>query len=156
MTNNKKTQTGKKRRTHSQEFWHQFRKNKGAMIGIVILVVLLFISIFGDYIWDYKQVVTKVTGLRMQVLDYLGDTNGAQIEMRQYQRVMSDFFKKSLPGRGYSASVLIHLNYPYTEENRDCWFQLSQELQPVLTMEQSNYNKHIYLVSVEEENDVGE
>ncbi len=30
------------------------------MIGIVILVVLLFISIFGDYIWDYKQVVTKV------------------------------------------------------------------------------------------------
>ena len=60
MTNKKKTQTGKKRRTHSQEFWHQFRKNKGAMIGIFILAALLFISIFGDYIWDYKQVVTKV------------------------------------------------------------------------------------------------
>ena len=111
---------------------------------------------FIGFLTEDMQVVTKVTGLRMQVLDYLGDTNGAQIEMRQYQRVMSDFFKKSLPGRGYSASALIHLTYPYTEENRDCWFQLSQELQPVLTMEQSNYNKHIYLVSVEEENDVGE
>ena len=67
---------------------------------------------FIGFLTEDMQVVTKVTGLRMQVLDYLGDTNGAQIEMRQYQRVMSDFFKKSLPGRGYSASALIH--FPIT------------------------------------------
>ena len=102
------------------------------------------------------QVVTKVAGLRMQVLDYLGDTDGAQIEMRQYQSVMSDFFSKALPGRGYSAASLIHLNYPYTEENRDCWFQLSQDLQPTLRLSQPEEKEHIYLVSIEEEENVGE
>ena len=92
----------------------------------------------------------------MQVLDYLGDTDGAQIEMRQYQSVMSDFFSKALPGRGYSAASLIHLNYPYTEENRDCWFQLSQDLQPALRLSQPEEKEHIYLVSIEEEENVGE
>lgn len=102
------------------------------------------------------QVVTKVAGLRMQVLDYLGNTDGAQIEMRQYQSVMSDFFSKALPGRGYSAASLIHLNYPYTEENRDCWFQLSQDLQPALRLSQPEEKEHIYLVSIEEEENGGE
>ena len=105
------------------------------------------------FISEDIQVVTKVSGLRMQVLDYLGDTDGAQIEMRQYQSVMNDFFNKPLPGRGYSAASLIHLNYPYTNENRDCWFQLSQDVENVLGIEQSKENKHIYLVSVEEEED---
>ncbi len=102
------------------------------------------------FISEDIQVVTKVAGLRMQVLDYLGDTDGAQIEMRQYQSMMSDFFSKALPERGYSAASLIHLNYPYTEENRDCWLQLSQDLQPALRLSQQEEKKHIYLVSVEE------
>ena len=69
---------------------------------------------------------------------------------------MSDFFSKALPGRGYSASSLIHLNYPYTKENRDCWFQLSQNLQPALRLSQLEEKEHIYLVSIEEEENVGE
>ena len=87
----------------------------------------------------------------MQVLDYLGDTDGAQIEMSRYQRVMSDSFTKSLPNRGYSAAALIHLNYPYTAENRNCWYQLSEELRPALGVNQEK--EHIYLVSLEEDND---
>jgi hypothetical protein len=108
------------------------------------------------FISEDIQVVTKVAGLRMQVLDYLGDTDGAQIEMRQYQSVMSDFFSKALPGRGYSAASLIHLNYPYTEENRDCWFQLSRDLQSALRLSQPEEKEHIYLVSIEEEENVGD
>lgn len=102
------------------------------------------------------QVATKFVGLRMQVLDYLGDTDGAQIEMARYQRVMSDFFTKALPNRGYSAAALIHLNYPYTEENRDCWYQLSEDLKPALISLQGGEKEHIYLVSVEEDKDGGE
>lgn len=108
------------------------------------------------FISEDIQAVTKVAGLRMQVLDYLGDTDGAQIEMRQYQSVMWDFFSKALPGRGYSAAALIHLNYPYTEENRDCWFKLSQDLRPTLSLGQTEEKKHIYLVSIEEEENVRE
>lgn len=108
------------------------------------------------YLTEDIQIVTKVVGLRMQVLDYLGDTAGAQIEMNQYKSVMRDFFTKELPGRGYSAAEMIHLNYPYTVENRDCWLQLSQDLQPALRLNQPEESEHIYLVSIEEEENGGE
>lgn len=108
------------------------------------------------YLTEDIQIVTKVVGLRMQVLDYLGDTDGAQIEMNQYKSVMRDFFTKELPGRGYSAAEMIHLNYPYTVENRDCWLQLSQDLQPALRLNQPEESEHIYLVSIEEEENGGE
>ena len=100
------------------------------------------------------QVATKFVGLRMQVLDYLGDTDGAQIEMSHYQRVMTDFFTKNLQSRGYSAASLIHLNYPYNAENRDCWYQMSEDLK--LALETKKDKEHIYLVSVEENEDGGE
>lgn len=102
------------------------------------------------------QVATKFVGLRMQVLDYLGDTDGAQIEMSRYQRVMTDFFTKALPNIGYSAAALIHLNYPYSVENRDCWYQLSEDLKPALEMKKDKEKEHIYLVSVEDDEDGGE
>lgn len=106
------------------------------------------------YLTEDIQIVTKVVGLRMQVLDYLGDTKGAQIEMDQYKREMKDFFTKKLPGKDYSAAELIHLNYPYTEENRDYWYKLSNELHPILLANHSSDNEHIYLVSIEEGKDV--
>lgn len=99
------------------------------------------------------QVVTKFVGLRMQVLDYLGDIDGAQIEMSRYRRVMTDFFTKGLPNRGYSAADLIHLHFPYNAENRDCWYQLSENLKPALEASQDKEKEHIYLVSVEDEDD---
>lgn len=92
----------------------------------------------------------------MQVLDYLGDTDGEKNEMSRYQRVMTDFFTKALPNRGYSAADLIHLNYPYNAENRDCWYQLSEDLKLALESKQDKEKEHIYLVSVEEDEDGGE
>lgn len=40
----------------------QFRKNKGAMIGLVVVMLLVFISIFADVIWDYN---TDVIGMNI-------------------------------------------------------------------------------------------
>lgn len=108
------------------------------------------------FISEDIQVATKLVGLRMQVLDYLGDTDGAQIEMSRYQRVMTDFFTKDLQNRGYSAAALIHLNYPYNAENRNCWYQLSKDLKLVLESNQDKEKEYIYLVSVEEDEDGGE
>ncbi len=51
---------GRIRRTRGNEIWHQFTKNKGAIIGLIIFFILLMISLFGDYLWDYKEVVTKM------------------------------------------------------------------------------------------------
>ena len=96
------------------------------------------------------QVATKFVGLRMQVLEYLGDTDGSQIEMARYQRVMSDVFLKQLPDRGYSTAKLIHQYYPYSEKNRDCWVRLTESLKPALVSLQDPKKKHVYLVSIEE------
>lgn len=37
------------------EVWKQFRRNKGAMVGLAILILLILIAIFADVIWDYEQ-----------------------------------------------------------------------------------------------------
>lgn len=42
------------------EIWHQYKKNKGAMIGLVIFIFLLLVAIFSGVIWDYEGVVIKM------------------------------------------------------------------------------------------------
>ena len=44
----------------------------------------------------------------------------------------------------------------YNAENRDCWYQLSEDLKPALEAKQDKEKEHIYLVSVEEDEDGGE
>lgn len=46
------------------------------------------------YMSEDLQIATKFVGLRMQLLDYLGDVDGAQIEMDRYRRVTFTFFLK--------------------------------------------------------------
>ena len=48
------------------EVWKQFRRNRGAMIGLVVLIFLILIAVFADVIWDYDTDITA-----MQVGDRL-------------------------------------------------------------------------------------
>lgn len=48
------------------EIWKQFRRNKGAMFGLVVLILLILIAVFADVIWDYDTDITA-----MQVGDRL-------------------------------------------------------------------------------------
>lgn len=48
------------------EVWKQFRRNKGAVFGLIVLVFLILIAIFADVIWDYDTDITA-----MQVGDRL-------------------------------------------------------------------------------------
>lgn len=50
----KEQQTENVRENHFLEVWRQFRRNKGAMIGLAVTILLILISIFADQIWDYK------------------------------------------------------------------------------------------------------
>lgn len=61
MTLNKK----KEKKTYIKrgrvaEFWHQFKKNKGAIVGLYMFAALFLILVLGPTLWDYKEVVTKV------------------------------------------------------------------------------------------------
>lgn len=44
------------------QVWKQFRRNSGAMIGLVVVLLLIFIAVFADIIWDYD---TDVIGMNI-------------------------------------------------------------------------------------------
>lgn len=72
MKTKKKQQKSHIKRTRGQEIWHQFKKNKGAIIGLVLIGILIFTAIFSDLLWDFKDVVTKVN-VREQLSGITGD-----------------------------------------------------------------------------------
>ena len=41
--------------TPLQEFWHYFKRNKGAVVGLVYVVIVLFIAIFANWIAPYNS-----------------------------------------------------------------------------------------------------
>ena len=56
-----------KKRSQMQEVWRRLKKNKMAMIGLTIVVILVLIAIFADVLFDYNDVVIKQnTVIRLQ------------------------------------------------------------------------------------------
>ena len=54
-------------RSQIAEVWHQFRRNKGAMVGSVIVLLIVFIALFADVFLDYDtQVVGQNLADRLQ------------------------------------------------------------------------------------------
>lgn len=57
MANNELT-----KRSHGQlgDIWHSFKKNKAAMLGLVIFSMILLVAIFADLIVPYEKAITTV------------------------------------------------------------------------------------------------
>ncbi|MBR5236736.1 MAG: ABC transporter permease [Clostridia bacterium] len=43
-----------------KQIWRQFRKNKGGVFGLVVLLGFIVIAIISSYIWDYKTDITSM------------------------------------------------------------------------------------------------
>lgn len=52
--------TGTKR---SKQIWRQYKKNKGAVIGLTVLCIFIIIAIVSNFAWDYK---TDITGMNIK------------------------------------------------------------------------------------------
>ena len=48
-----------KRRSMWAEVWRNFKKSKGAMTGIIILIVVLSACTIGEFIYDYHEDIVK-------------------------------------------------------------------------------------------------
>lgn len=48
------------------EIWRNFRRNKTAMLGLVIIVLLLLVAIFADVIVDYDKGIIQNAAIRLQ------------------------------------------------------------------------------------------
>lgn len=67
VDNNVKTEDKKKKRGQWSEAWRMLKRNKMAMIGLGILVVLILLAVFADVIADYDEVAIKMnTSIRLQ------------------------------------------------------------------------------------------
>lgn len=63
-----KTQSRKKSKKNSQlkEIWRRFKKNKSAMVGLIILIIFALIAIFADLIVPYEKAIEQNGAVRLQ------------------------------------------------------------------------------------------
>lgn len=113
------------------------------------------------YLTSDFQIATKYVGVRMQLLEYMGDAKSSKLILQQYQNVMYDFLTKPVTRKGLSTAALMHDYFPYDKTNMNCWYTFSKEMRPALelgirTLELSlngEYANDMYIVSVEDIND---
>lgn len=111
-----------------------------------------------EFLVSDMQIATKYAGVRMQLLEYLGDTETAREVLQQYQHAMYDFFTKPVTKKGLSTVALIHDYFPYNKANRNCWYDFSQEMKPALESGMSalelginaGVNNGVFIVSAED------
>ncbi|MCQ2415653.1 MAG: ABC transporter permease [Lachnospiraceae bacterium] len=49
-----------KKRSQFAEIWRRFKQNKGAMVGLFVVFVIIFIAVFADVLFDYDTQVTAM------------------------------------------------------------------------------------------------
>lgn len=57
---------GKKRNSQLSEIWRRYKKNKAAMVGLVILAIILFLAVFADLIVPYSKCIDQIGAERLQ------------------------------------------------------------------------------------------
>ena len=55
-----KTTSKKKRRSQGAEIWSRMCKNKGAMVGLVIVVLLTLLALFADVLFDFDTQISAI------------------------------------------------------------------------------------------------
>ena len=88
----------KKQRSQWSEAWHRLKKNKGAMVGLTVVVILALIALFSGVILDYDT-------------DVIGVNTAERLQPPSAQHIMGtdeygrDIFCRVLYGTRYSLSV---------------------------------------------------
>lgn len=87
-----------RKRSRAGEVWHRLKKNKGAMIGLAIVVLLIITAIASGFVLDYEtQIITQSAKDRLQ-----SPSAAHLMGTDQYGR---DIFYRLLYGSRFSLSV---------------------------------------------------
>ena len=91
----------------------------------------------------------------MHVYEFLGDKSAATLALENYQHVIKDFATKAISKNGLSAAGIMQNNYPYSEANRDFWYEFTNDVQPLIEMDvRKKTETDLYIVSLEDVADV--
>lgn len=88
-----------KKQSQAKEIWRRFKKNRGAVIGLVLLVAILLTIIFADLIVPYEQATKQVLSLKLQ-----GPSAEHWFGMDSYGR---DLFARVIHGGRTSLSIAL-------------------------------------------------
>ena len=108
------------------------------------------------------QLATKYVGVRMQLLESIGDIDASKEVLQQYHYVIHDFLTKPITKKGLPAVTLMHDYFPYTQSNINCWHTFSTEMIPAIELnmkklrlkDEYDKKKEIYIVSLEDSENV--
>ena len=84
-------------RSAAGEIWHYFIRNKGAVVGLIVLSIIIIAAIVGYFTIDYKSIVKLNVKERL-----LAPCKGHPFGTDQYGR---DIFKRVIFGARYSLAV---------------------------------------------------
>ena len=87
-----------RKRSRAGEVWHRLRKNKGAMAGLAIIIILALIAIFADVLVDYD---TDVIGMTLK--DRL--QHPSKTHIMGTDDLGRDIFSRLIYGSRFSLSV---------------------------------------------------
>lgn len=104
-----------------------------------------------NYITRDMQIITKIVGVQMQVFNYLERPSDAKMVLDNFQYEMTSFVSEGINKQGQSIARLMQSYYPYTENNKDCWYHFSSELSKVFEERKIALEKQkVYVVSLED------
>lgn len=54
------------KKSKTQEIWHQFKKNKGAVAGLVMICIILVVAIAAEFCFDYRTDIAGISRYKLE------------------------------------------------------------------------------------------
>lgn len=112
------------------------------------------IQIFINYITEDFHILTMITGLQMQIFEYIDKLNDSKDVLKRYESILEDFSNNKNNKWGMTPFELIHDNCLYNENNRDSWYYFSKNVMESISLKEKQITcNDIYLISLEDPKD---
>ena len=103
------------------------------------------------------QLITKYTGVKMQLLEYLGENNMSKQVLEKYLNTIYRLISEPTENMGgQSVMMVLHDYFPYNEKNLNLFYDFTKNMRPIikeniLQLESNNKNtEEIYIISAED------
>ena len=103
------------------------------------------------------QLITKYTGVKMQLLEYLGENNMSKKVLEKYLNTIHSLISEPTENMGgQSVMMVLHDYFPYNEKNLDSFYYFTKDMrniikENILQLESNNKNtEEIYIISAED------
>ena len=103
------------------------------------------------------QLITKYTGVKMQLLEYLGENNRLKQVLEKYLNTIYRLISEPTENMGgQSVMMVLHDYFPYNEKNLNSFYNFTKNMRPIikeniLQLKSNNKNtEEIYIISEED------